>query len=51
MQRLDEYCLRLNGKEATFIHENEERAYYGVRELAVADPDGHMIVFAEDMGN
>ena len=43
---LDEYCLRLNEKEATFIHEIEERACYGARELAVADPDGQMIVFA-----
>ena len=48
---LDEYFLRLNEQGATFIHEIEERAYYGMRELAVADPDGHMIVFAEDMDN
>ena len=48
---LNEYFLRLNEQGATFIHEIEERAYYGMRELAVADPDGHMIVFAEDMDN
>ena len=48
---LDEYCLGLNEKEATFIHEIEERAYYGVRELAAVDSDGQMIVLAEDMGN
>ena len=48
---LDEYFLRLNEQGATFIHEIEEREHYGMRELAVADPDGHMIVFAEDMDN
>ena len=48
-QELDEYFLQLKEQGTTLIHEIEERAYYGVRELAVADPDGHMIVFAENL--
>ena len=48
-QGLDEYFLQLKEQGATLIHEIEERTYYGVRELAVADPDGHMIVFAQDL--
>ena len=48
---LDEYYLHLKEQGATFIHEIETRPLYGMRELAVADPDGHMIVFAEDVDN
>tara|TARA_B100001123_G_C15186761_1_gene977638 strand:- start:220 stop:621 length:402 start_codon:yes stop_codon:yes gene_type:complete len=46
---LDDFLSHLKRHGAKFIHEIEERPYYGVRELAVADPDGHMIVFAEGM--
>ena len=48
---LDEYYMHLKEQGAPFIHEIETRPLYGMRELAVADPDGHMIVFAEDMDN
>ena len=31
------------------VHGPEERELYGMREIGIRDPDGYMLVFAEDM--
>ncbi len=34
---------------AEIVHGPEDRALYGMREIGVRDPDGYMLVFAEDL--
>ncbi|MEM7705839.1 MAG: VOC family protein [Pseudomonadota bacterium] len=31
------------------VHGPEDRPYYGMREIAIRDPDGYMLVFAHDL--
>ncbi len=37
-------------KGADIVHGLENRPFYGMREIGLRDPDGYMLVFAEDMG-
>ncbi|MEM9529683.1 MAG: VOC family protein [Pseudomonadota bacterium] len=46
---IDELHEQLVRAGARLAHGPEEREYYGMRELAVLDPDGYLLVFAEDM--
>ncbi len=46
---LDAYYADLLEKGADIIHGPEIRQEYGMKEIAVRDPDGYMLVFAEDI--
>ena len=48
---IGDYYQQLLDRGANMIHGPEERQLYGMREIAVRDPDGYMLVFAEDMAN
>ena len=43
------YFERVKAAGARIVHGPVERPEYGMREFAVLDPDGYMLVFAEDM--
>lgn len=43
------YFERVKAAGGRIVHEPVERDLYGMREFAVLDPDGYMLVFAEDM--
>ena len=47
--RVLDYYEEIRTRGADMIHGPEERELYGMREIAVRDPDGYMLVFAEDM--
>ena len=46
---IEAYLEEIRIQGADIIHDVVEKPYYGMREIAVRDPDGHMLVFAEDM--
>lgn len=46
---VDALYEELRERGAEFIHGPENRELYGMREIAVRDVDGHMLVFAEDL--
>lgn len=48
-QGVDAYHEQLVEKGADIVHGPEVRELYGMKEVGVRDPDGYMLVFAEDI--
>lgn len=50
IEDVDDYCAELRDRGAEIAEGPVDRPHYGMRELTVRSPDGHLLVFAEDIG-
>ena len=50
IEGVDEYAAALRDAGADIVEEPVDRPDYAMREMTVRDPDGHRLVFAEDLG-
>ena len=49
IEGVDDFASELSQAGADVVEQPVDRPHYGMREFSVRDPDGHLLVFGEDI--